>query len=73
MKTFKEWRTLKESVEDEALSDALIDWTEVQKKPHNVDEQLARIAKKNNITVDELKDAIRKSPKHGSGQATDWR
>lgn len=69
MKTFKEWKTLNESV----IDDALKDWTAVQKKPHNVEEQLKKVAEDHGITVAELKDAIRKSPKHGSGQATDWR
>lgn len=62
MKTFKEWKTLKETV----IDDALIDWEEVQKKPHNVKDQLARIANERGITVKELTNAILKSPKHGS-------
>ena len=62
MKTFKEWKTLKES----AIDDALIDWKEVQKKKHNVKDELARIANKYDIEVDALKNAILKSPNHGS-------
>ena len=62
MKTFKEWKTVKES----DLAAALIDWKEVQKKQHNVKDELARIANKYRMEVDALKDAILKDPKYGS-------